>query len=185
MFKSNMFPIIIVFQRQQHSKAGKVTAHLLSFFLIIYIWNCHTLDREVRSIWLYVLTQDKNTHAAYMKPSLQKTFLIIYSRLRRNHSAMAGTRRILLKDVLLILLPFTIFSATTYAQCPAVDSHCFCQKKFVYLNYVYCERLGNLTEVTPFRPSNTFYDELHIRYETTVQTVQVSIVNFKDQSSLI
>jgi hypothetical protein len=69
--------------------------------------------------------------------------------------------------VLLTLLPFAA------AQCPVTDQeNCRCQRKFMYYNYIYCERMGNVTQVPPFTASATEYNELHIKLETTLQTIQ-------------
>lgn len=60
----------------------------------------------------------------------------------------------------------------THAVCPAVDSRCFCRRKFSYFNYLYCEKLGNISKVPAFRESTTLYDTLQIRFETVLMTLQ-------------
>lgn len=62
----------------------------------------------------------------------------------------------------------------THAVCPAVDSHCYCKRKFSYYNYLYCERLGNVSKVPEFRESTTLYDTLHIRIDTVLMTLQAN-----------
>ena len=72
--------------------------------------------------------------------------------------------------VVVVLVAVAVSPA--HAVCPAIDSHCYCQRKFSYFNYLYCEGLGNVSRVPEFRESTTVYDTLQIRFETTLTTLQ-------------
>ena len=61
-----------------------------------------------------------------------------------------------------------------HAVCPAMDSHCHCQRKFSWSDHLYCEGLGNVSRVPEFRESTTIYDTLQIRFETTLMTLQAN-----------
>ena len=57
-------------------------------------------------------------------------------------------------------------------DCPAVHPECFCS-----YNIISCQDLGDISQVPPFKHSNTVYNSLVIGGKTTLSTVQTGAFN--------
>ncbi len=64
-----------------------------------------------------------------------------------------------------------------YTWCPAVDEGCYCRKKYIVEDYLYCEYLGVRNFIPEFRHSDVVFNELHIRYGTEISTIQKEAFN--------
>ena len=72
-----------------------------------------------------------------------------------------------------IAVMVVVMLPSTHGDCAAVDPGCYCRTENGHDN-IYCETLGKVWGVPPFRPSNTTYDMLKISGETTLWVVQAN-----------
>ena len=62
-------------------------------------------------------------------------------------------------QVLLLVLALCHWTAVSLGACPAVVPQCYCQRKFMWNRYVYCDDL-KADKVPEFRESATVYTEV-------------------------
>ena len=92
-------------------------------------------------------------------------------------SSEPGRRRVRISLPYLMAAAVVLVVATappTRAVCPAVDEHCYCRTEFGMFKQLYCENLGNVSNVPAFRESANFYDKLLIRTGTVILTIQAN-----------
>ena len=76
--------------------------------------------------------------------------------------------------LLLIILTF-VYIAVVHAamECPHMQSlYCRCQIKYTNVYYIYCEDMGHVAQIPGFSSSPTLFEQLTMRYDTSVQMVQ-------------
>lgn len=64
--------------------------------------------------------------------------------------------------VVVLFLALALWTSVSLAACPALVPQCYCQKKFTWYSYVYCDDL-TADEVPPFGESTTVYTEVRQR----------------------
>ena len=83
-----------------------------------------------------------------------------------------------LTTAVLVLMGFGCSKAMRPEWCPFPDSIpetvCYCQLKFGVYRYMYCDNLGNMTQIPSLVPKDVIFKEFHIKGKTTLEKIQAN-----------
>ena len=123
-----------------------------------------TIYFKINFNWLYIHLI-KSSHYTWQENEVCYKSYFIFSE-DSNFCKMAD-----LFKTLGVLILF-IGSVISDEFCPTTIPQCYCRPKWTFYHYIYCEYLGDVMQVPEFSASNRTYEELQVRYDSTIEYVQ-------------